>query len=46
MGWVRVEGRHRCTECGEMVEVSWVYFPKPGLWTHTLCEPCVERKTK
>ena len=46
MAWELVKGRHRCTECGRMVAAAWVFFAKPGLWTQTLCEPCVEEKLK
>lgn len=42
--WKKVErGRHRCERCGSFFEgVAWHWFPRPNVFTHVLCEPCVE----
>lgn len=41
-GWMKVDGRNRCGKCGALVHRAWLYFTKPGLWTHCVCEPCAE----
>jgi len=40
--WRLIEGRCRCSRCGRMVESTWRWYPRPGLWTNPLCGSCVD----
>lgn len=42
--WRLVPGHARCERCGVFVAAAWKFFPRPGLWTHCVCEPCAEKQ--
>jgi len=45
-GWILVDGgNHRCEECGNFINVAWLYFDvKPLTYTHCLCITCADDK--
>lgn len=41
--WIEIDGDCRCTECGEMTDITWRFHESPTKWLNALCWPCAQK---